>query len=216
MERIRFDIYADYACPWVYNAAVWLDRVKKVYRDRLEVTWKNFSLEQVNSKNGPEWKVWEQPESYEARSLWAASAGEAARRQGQETFERYHLALLSARHARPLQKGEERFPLNKPEPLIELAREVGLDAGRFAEDIRDPELLQVIGRDHTEAVEKYGIFGTPTFLFDNGAAAYLKAFIPAEEDSIAAFEHFLSVAYYRPFIGEIKRPQPPWPKGALR
>jgi predicted DsbA family dithiol-disulfide isomerase len=195
---------------------VWLSRVKKVYKDDLEITWKNFSLEQVNSKNGPDWKVWEHAEDHDARSLWAARAGEAARRQGEDAYNKFHLALLTARFGREVKKGEERFPLNQPEPLVKLAGEVGLDVGQFQEDLKDPELLSIIGRDHTEAVEKYGIFGTPTFLFSDGNAAYLKAFIPSEEDTVAAFEHFLGVTLRRPFIGEIKRPQPPWPKGALR
>ena len=39
---------------------MWLDRVKRTYKDDLDITWKNFSLQQVNSKEGPEWKVWEQ------------------------------------------------------------------------------------------------------------------------------------------------------------
>ena len=47
---------------------MWLDKVKRVYGDDLEITWKNFSLEQVNNKE-PENKVWERPDVTETRSL---------------------------------------------------------------------------------------------------------------------------------------------------
>jgi len=30
---------------------VWLDKVKRVYGDNLDITWKNFSLEQVNIRS---------------------------------------------------------------------------------------------------------------------------------------------------------------------
>ena len=189
---------------------MWLDRVKAEYGDNLDITWRHFSLEQVNSKEGPDWRVWEQPEGYESRSLLSLRAGEAARLQGKQEFERFHLALLTARHG-----GNGRIPLNEIGPLVTVARGSGLDVGRFREDMADRELLKAIGRDHTEAVEKHGIFGTPTFVFDTGNSVYLKTFIPPPEDSVACFEHFVALMSHRSYLGELKRPQPPWPKGAL-
>ena len=194
----------------MHNAAVWLDRVRKVYGDSPDITWKNFQLEQVNSKEGPEWKVWEQPNERQARSLVAARAGEAARRQGKEAFERFHLALLRARHG-----GRGRIPLNEEEPITRVAEESGLDVAQLKEDMKDPSLLENIARDHTDAVDNHGVFGTPTFMFENGNTVYLKTFIPPEEDSIAFFEHFVALMSDRPYWGELKRPQPPWPKGSV-
>ena len=190
---------------------MWLDRVKKSYGDNLDVTWKNFQLEQVNRKEGPESKVWELPDHHEARSLAAAVAGGAALRQGKEAHWKFHLALLTARHG-----GEDRISLNEDEPIVELAERVGFDVGRFREDLKDPSLLERIGSDHTEAVEDHGVFGTPTFVFENGNSVYLKSFIPPEEDSTAFFEHFVPLMRDMAFVGELKRPQPPWPKGAVR
>jgi predicted DsbA family dithiol-disulfide isomerase len=188
---------------------VWLDRVKDVYGDDLDITWKNFSLEQINSKEGPEWKAWQQGEPTERRSLLSQMAAEAARRQSPELHAKFHLALLTARHG-----GDDRIALNEEAPLIKLAQEVGLDVGQFQEDLKDKDLAEIIGRDHEEAAEQ-GIFGTPTFQFENGGYAYIKTFIPPEGDSVAAFEHFSAMMGSRSYIGEIKRPQPPWPKGAL-
>ena len=111
--------------------------------------------------------------------------------------------------------GGGRVSLRDPEPLIAVARDVGLDVQRFESDLADRGLLRMIARDHTEAVEKHGIFGTPTFVFETGNAAYLKTFIPPEKDSVAFFEHFVSLTSDMSFVGELKRPQPPWPKGAV-
>ena len=188
---------------------MWLDRVKNAYGDDLEIIWKNFSLEQVNSKEGEDWKVWEQSDIGERRSLMSQVAAEAARRQGPEAHQKFHLALLTARHG-----GDGRIALNEEEPLIELAEKVGLDGGRLREDMKDPELKKIVGRDHEAATEE-GIFGTPTFVFEDGGSAYIKTFIPPVEDAVAEFEHFMAIASDRPYIGEIKRPQPPWPKGAM-
>ena len=190
---------------------MWLDRVKQEYGDNLDITWKNFSLEQVNRKEESEGKVWDQPDEHDARSLVAAIAGGAARRQGKEAFERFHLALLAARHG-----GSERIALNEDEPIIQIAEQAGLDVERFREDMKDRELVHAVAKDHTEAVEEHGIFGTPTFLFESGATTYLKTFIPPAEESVEFFEHFYAMMSDRSYVGEIKRPQPPWPKGAVR
>jgi predicted DsbA family dithiol-disulfide isomerase len=195
---------------------VWLDRVKKAYKEDLDITWKNFSLEQnaftLKQKaegTESEWKVWEQDDPNQARSLLAQIAAEAARRQGKELHDKYHLALLTARHG-----SDTRMSLSEEEPLIKLAEEVGLDVGQFREDMKDPELAKKIGREHEDAVSQ-GIFGTPTFVFENGNTMFMKTFIPPEEDAVSEFEHFNALANHRNYIGEIKRPQPPWPKGAL-
>ena len=42
---------------------------------------------------------------------------------------------------------------------------------------RAPDIAAAIGRDHESAVEQ-GIFGTPTFVFESGNTAFVKAFIP--------------------------------------
>ena len=193
----------------MYNAAVWLRTVKEHYGDRLQITWRHFSLEQVNSKEEG-WKVWDEPDDFQGRSILSLRAAEAARRQGEEAFERFHLALLTARHG-----GRDRLPLNEIEPLLDVARDSGLDVQKLERDMKDRSLLDKIAEDHTEGVESYGMFGTPTFLFENGTAAYLKIFIPPEDEAVEAFDAFYSLFGGRSYVGEVKRPQPPWPKGAV-
>ena len=190
---------------------MWLDQVKAEYGDNLEINWRHFSLEQINSRNGPEWKVWERKELREARALLASVAGEAAKRQGdKDAFDKFHMALLTARHA------GDRVPLNEDAPLIEAAEKAGLDVERFTKDLDDPELLAAVAADHEAATTReMGIFGTPTFLFENGHTAYMKTFIPPADEAVEVFDSFVSLFGGRTYVGEVKSPQPPWPKGAL-
>ena len=192
---------------------MWLDKVKKAYGDNLNITWRNFSLEQNahNLKEGldSDWKVWDDDDPTQRRSLVAQIAAEAAKRQGDDAHAKFHLALLTARHG-----GEGRVSLSDEDAILEVAANAGLDAGRMREDMKDPELRRIIGEDHEAAIAE-GIFGTPTYIFENGNMAYLKAFIPEDEDAVASFEHYIALANHRNYFGEIKRPQPPWPKGVL-
>lgn len=189
---------------------MWLYRVKDVCRDRVDITWKHFQLEQANNLDESKRKVWDQSSNYKPRSLLAAKAGEAARRQGPEIFDRFHMALLEARHG-----GSKRITLNNEESITQIAKTEQLDVLRFIDDLRDPALLECISSDHVRAVEDYGVFGTPTFVFENGNAVYMKSFVPPKEDSIEFFELFIELMANRSYLGELKRPQPPWPKGAV-
>ena len=81
---------------------MWLDKVKRAYGDDLSITWRNFSLEQNahNLKEGLEsdWKVWDDEDASQHRSLVSQIAAEAAKRQGDDLHAAFHLALLVARH----------------------------------------------------------------------------------------------------------------------
>ena len=68
--------------------------------------------------------------------------------------------------------------------------------------------------NHEDAGER-GIFGTPTFLFENGHAAYMKTFIPPEDEAVEVFESFASLFGDAPMLARSSRRSPPWPKGAL-
>ena len=174
--------------------------------DSLRVEWRAFSLEQVNSKEGPDWKLWEQPEGYPSRGLLALRAGEAARRQGDEAYEKFHIALLAARH-------KDKKDIASMGVVQEVARESGLDVPRFERDLKDKAILEVIGKSHSEAVEKYRAFGVPTFVFPNGNAMYLKLYPPPDGEALSVFDALMKVMGVWRYVGEVKRPQPPWPSG---
>ncbi|CAA9560189.1 MAG: hypothetical protein AVDCRST_MAG19-1737 [uncultured Thermomicrobiales bacterium] len=173
--------------------------------ERLRVNWRFFPLEQVNSAEGPEWKLWEQPDSHRSRGRPAFQAAIAARRQGDAAFERFHFALLRARH-------EENKDHGRRKVLLEVAEQVGLDRERFERDLDDRSLLPQIGEDYEQGRNVVGAFGTPTFVFPNGEAAYLKLLPPPPpSETMSVFEQFVSLGRERPYVLELKRPQRPDP-----
>ncbi len=170
--------------------------------DQLKVSWRYFSLEQVNNKNGADWKLWEQPDSYPSRSRLCWKGADAAREQGDDAFKRFHLALLTARHV----DGKE---LTDPETILGAAKSAELDMARFERDF-NAATLTAVGHDHEEGVNTYGVFGTPTIVFDDGRAAYLRLRpLPPESEMMAVWERLQDIIAERPYILEVKRPVPP-------
>jgi len=157
-------------------------------------------LEQVNSKEGPDWKLWEQPDDYPSHGRNAFQAAEAARRQGEAAFDAFHYALLKARH-------EYKRDIADLATLIEVADGVGLEMEGFRNDLGDWRLLDKLAEDHTFAVETLGVFGTPTLVFPEQQAVFLKMSPPpSPEESVAVFEDVSHFAGDRQQIREIKRP----------
>lgn len=200
MEAIEFDLFYDYTCPFVYRAAEMLEVVKESGERELHVTWKFFSLAQVNA-NDPEWTAWGAPDSETVRGRLAFRAAEAARRQ--DAFESLHMPLLLARH-------RDREDIDDPGVIKRLAGAAGLDGDRFGADLADRRTLEALARDHSEARAKHGVFGTPTFVFPNGAAAYVRlAGVPSKEDALRIFDRLVDIARGEQSILEIKRPVAP-------
>ena len=170
---------------------------------KLTINWKYFSLEQVNSQQGAQWKIWEQPEDYPSRGLRAFWAAEAARRQGETAFSCFHIALLRARH-------EQRRDIADMNTLIEVAESADLEMTQFQKDISDRQLLARLAEDHTFAVETLGVFGTPTLVFPERQAIFLKMSpLPSPEECLSVFTELRQLAERRQYIQEVKRPQRP-------
>ena len=208
MSNITLTIYFDFACPFVYNTAVWLDMVQKNSDKKIEILWRHFSLQQ-NASTEDGFQVCETQNLKSTRSLMAAIAGEAARRQGEDLFQEFLFKLLIERN------GPNRVPLNDNEVFKRIAEECGLDIEKFSDDLNDSSIIEIIRKDHEEAVKNHGTFGTPTYIFENGQGSFVKMFIPPENEAVEAFEDFIALFGKRNYFGELKRPQPPWPKGAL-
>ena len=132
------------------QAGIWLSRVKHEMGDDLDLTYRSFALEQINSDNGPDWKAWEQGEDYESRGLWSLRGGIAARMQGYDAHDKY---MLELQHFKFVERGD----IRDRQPIVEAAERAGLDMEKFESDLDSPDRLAEIGRDHEEAIEK-GIF----------------------------------------------------------
>jgi predicted DsbA family dithiol-disulfide isomerase len=197
---MELQVFYDYLCPFVYRASVMLQNVAQS-RD-IKVTWRYFSLVQVNSKDEG-WTVWDASPAERVKGRLAFKAAAAARRQGQ--FEVLHMPLLLARH-------RDRLDIDQVEVVERVAVDSGLDLERFRRDLADPDILGSLLLDHREAVTAHGVFGTPTIVFPDGAAAYVRlAEAPEGHDAIRVFDHLVAVAAGEPTILELKRPSKPAP-----
>jgi predicted DsbA family dithiol-disulfide isomerase len=202
VEPIEFDIFYDYGCPFVYRVAQMLETVARSGERPLKPAWRYFSLTQVNSRDEG-WTVWGAPATEPVKGRLAFMAAEAARRQ--QAFPALHLALLHARH-------RDLRDIDDPEVVAEVAAEAGLDRERFRRDLADRGTLEALARDHQDARAAHGVFGTPTFVFDNGGAAYVRlAQAPAPADAVRVFDRIVAIAAGEADILEIKRPRRPSP-----
>ncbi len=198
----EFELFYDYMCPFVYRTSLLLQHVSDSGQRQLKIRWRYFSLAQVNSMDD-DWTVWDAPDSERVRGRLAFKAAEAARRQ--HRFEDFHLPLLHARH-------RDRLDIDELAVVERVAVEAGLDIDRFRKDIADPDIVHAIARDHEPAVKEHGVFGTPTFVFPNGASAYVRlSEAPDGSDAVRVFDRIVSVAEDEPRILEIKRPNKPSP-----
>lgn len=165
------------------------------------MTYKAFLLEQVNANREPGWKLWED-DAFPSRDMPPHEAAKCAALQGEEAFGEYHLRLHRAKH-------REKRDITNQLVLWDIAREAGLDAERFAEDLKSGATRPLIGQEHTEAVEEYGVFGVPTLLFDGQEPTFLKL---AEgdwegKDDGELFDLVSTLSARRPYVLELKKPE---------
>ena len=199
------EIFFDFSCPYVYRAARWVDELERQGGAGYAFRWRAFPLEQVNADKGTDWKLCEQPDDFRSRGLPAFRAAEAAKRQGDEAWSRFRTALLRARH-------EAERDVSKRDVLLAVAADAELDLDRFAADLADRSLLTAVGDDYEAGRGTHGAFGTPTFVFPDGSAAYVKlSRVPDPENALPMWQEFVRTVVERPEFQEIKRPQKPTP-----
>jgi len=197
---MEFELYYDYLCPFVYRASLLLANVAA--ERPIDIQWRYFSLAQVNSKEEG-WTAWDAPAAEKVKGRLAFKAAEAARRQ--DRFDPFHANLLAARH-------RDRLDVDDAKVVEQVAEESGLELERFRRDLADPTILEALARDHKYAVGTHGVFGTPTFVFPNGASAYIRlAEAPTGAGAVQLFDSLLAVAADEPRVLEIKRPTRPSP-----
>jgi len=201
-EKYEVDVYFDYACPYAWASQVWLYNVGEELGDRLQINWRYFPLEQVNAKD-PEFKVWEHPTPEKSSTLRSFQASHAARKQGEEAFERFHAALFKKRHVDGRNLAGQRV-------LEAAAEEAGLDLEQFRKDLESDEVLEIIRQDYEHGKNTLGVFGTPTIVFDNEQGAYVVLnFNDLPEDPVQFWHDFVDTVRDRPSVLEIKRPRRP-------
>ena len=92
-----------------------------------------------------------------ATGVLALLYGIAVRDQFPDQFFDAHLSLFAARHER----GEK---LGREDVLRAAVAAAGLDADAVAAEVASGRPLKTLAAEHTEAVDKYEVFGVPTFI----------------------------------------------------
>lgn len=203
MDDIEIEIFYDYNCPFVYRASKMIEAVAGSGERNVRVNWRFFSLSQVNHHTGEgddAWTVWGAPASEAVKGRLAFKAAEAARRQGR--FDAFHRALLDARH-------RDRADIEREAVIEDVAAAAALDLERFRRDLEAPDILDRLERDHTEARDRHGVFGTPTLVFPEGSAYLRLSRVLEGADALRVFDSVIATIAREPEVLEIKRPVRP-------
>jgi protein-disulfide isomerase len=153
----------DYLCPFARNAH---EAVVAALRDGsdLEVRFVPFSLEQAHVEEGQP-PVWETPVEQLRRGVRALAYGLAVRDEFPESFFDFHLAAFAARHDHG-QKFET-------DVLDDVVASVGLDVEAVLKVVETGRPLEALAAEHTEAVDRWSVFGVPTFI-DGDEAVFIR------------------------------------------
>jgi protein-disulfide isomerase len=153
----------DYLCPFARNAH---EAVVAALRDGsdLEVRFVPFSLEQAHVEEGQP-PVWETPVEQLRRGVRALAYGLAVRDEVPESFFDFHLAAFAARHDHG-QKFET-------DVLDDVVASVGLDVEAVRKVVETGRPLEALAAEHTEAVDRWSVFGVPTFI-DGDEAVFIR------------------------------------------
>ena len=170
--------WAEYYCPWSYIAAVRLYHVYPEYEGRVRLRVRPFPLEVMGGEAAPraileqEWwlaaiqepraafEPW-RGETWPTTTLPAFEAAWCADRQGDARFLDFDLRIRRAFFA-------ESRDIGRPDVLLEIAQEAGLDVDRLRRDLERGEVRSAILEDARLGQERYRVRGTPTLMLGDG------------------------------------------------
>src|SRR6185437_4777048 len=125
-------------------------------RDILEQEWWLAALQEPTAEFAPF-----RGDDWPTTTLPAFHAAWAAARQGEATGHEYDLRVRRAFFAQGRNIG-------RPDVLLELAREAGLDLDRFTRDMDSGEAGAEVLAERQAGRDRYGVRGTPTLMLADG------------------------------------------------
>jgi 2-hydroxychromene-2-carboxylate isomerase len=181
-------------CPWAYQSSVWIREVRA--RTGLEITWRCFSLEEVNRVEGKK-HPWERSWSY-GWSLLRVMV--ALRRRSMDDADRFYEAAGRALH-------EEGRKPHTPDGARDVLRTIGLDSAIVDEAIADPSTTSEVLSEH-ERVAAIGGFGVPTLFLPDGTCLFGPVVTPAPtgDAAVRLWELVTGWAEF-PHLYELRRPK---------
>jgi protein-disulfide isomerase-like protein with CxxC motif len=176
-----------------WRTALWLREVRSVRS--LDITWRFFSLEMVNRKEGVIPDV-------QKDAGWPAlrTLALARRTGGNEAVERLYLALGAARHGR-------KADINALEVIQDALKQAELDPALVEQALADERTITDVLADHQEAVQRYRAFGVPTIAFEGTETGFYGPIIrevPHGEEAGEWWDH-LEWSLRQPNLFELKR-----------
>jgi len=146
----------DYLCPFARNAFEAIAAGLEAGRD-WRVGYLPFSLTQAHVPEG-ETPAWERAEGDRYTSgVLALQWGLAVRDGFPERFGAFHLKAFAARH-------DDALDIKDEAVLRKVAESVGLDADAVAAVVATGEPKRTLIAEHTQALERWHVFGVPTVI----------------------------------------------------
>ena len=153
-----FAVTWDYRCPFARNAHEHLLVGLEGGAD-WDVRFLGFSLDQAHVEEGGT-PVWEEPDRYPG--LTANLAGGVVRDRTPEAFPAVHAALFTARH-------DQSLDLRDRDVVAKVLDGAGVDGAGVLAEVDAGWPLDVLKAEHSDAAERLGVFGVPTFVSTDDA-----------------------------------------------
>ncbi len=150
---MQFGITFDYLCPFARNASEAVLNGTEQGSD-WEPRFVAFSLAQAHVADG-ESPVWDEPGG--KSGVLALQWGIAARDSLPDAFPAVHRALFAARH-------DHGRDINDEVVLRDAVSTVGVEADAIAKIVGSGVPMETLAVEHTDAVERWSVFGVPTLL----------------------------------------------------
>jgi DSBA-like thioredoxin domain len=196
-----FAVNWDYRCPFARIAHEEVVTGLEGGAD-WDVRFVSFALDQPHVEQGAS-AAWERFEEFPG--LLANLAGIVARDRYPDRFLEVHKALFDARHV-------ERLDLRQRDIVAKVLADTGADESAILAEVDAGWPLEVLGREHTEWVSSYSVFGVPTFLVDD-QAVFVRLMSHSEGDPVAAIaqvERALDLITGFPGLNEFKHTTIPY------
>lgn len=200
-DRVRdVDFYFDPMCPWAYQTSLWIREVRRL--NGLRISWKFFSLEEVNRPEGKK-HPWEREVAYGWSPLRVAAL---LRREDPDLCDAWYLACGRTLH-------EEGRKPHDPVIARELLASIGASPDIWDRALADATTHDDVRSDHVFAVDELGGFGVPIIVIPASGEIPRRAIFgpvvvpaPMGDDALALWD--LTLAYRRIHgLYEIKTPK---------
>jgi predicted DsbA family dithiol-disulfide isomerase len=185
---MKIDVYADIACPWCYIGEKRLEQALSMRPDlQVELQWRPFQLRPEMPKEGVRWSDFEVQKfggHERAQQIFARVTSVGAEdgidfrfdriQVAPNTLDAHRLVLFAREHGREWEAVEALFvghftqgrDVGDPDTLVQIAQEIGLDAGAVRDYLRSDRNADVVSGSQEEAYS-VGVQGVPFYVFDD-------------------------------------------------